>query len=54
MRSSQKELQLTDAIQKLIDWGGNVSAIHLNENDRVIDIGTADSYLETITKFKNA
>jgi len=54
IQSGQKELQLTDAIQKLIDWGGNVSAIHLNENDRVIDIGTADSYLETITKFKNA
>jgi len=54
IQSDQKELQLTDAIQKLIDWGGNVSAIHLNENDRVIDIGTADSYLETITKFKNA
>ena len=53
IRSSQKELQLTDAIQKLIDWGGNVSAIHLNENDHVIDIGTADSYLETIQKFKN-
>ena len=53
IRSGQKELQLTDAIQKLIDWGGNVSAIHLNENDRVIDIGTADSYLETIQKFKN-
>jgi UTP--glucose-1-phosphate uridylyltransferase len=53
IRSNQKELQLTDAIQKLIDWGGNVSAIHLNENDHVIDIGTADSYLETIQKFKN-
>jgi len=53
IRSGQKELQLTDAIQKLIDWGGNVSAIHLNENDHVIDIGTADSYLETIQKFKN-
>ena len=53
IRSGQKELQLTDAIQKLIDWGGNVSAIHLNENDHVIDIGTADSYLETIQKFTN-
>ena len=53
IQSGQKELQLTDAIQKLIDWGGNVSAIHLNENDHVIDIGTADSYLETIQKFKN-
>ena len=54
IRGKQKELQLTDAIQKLIDWGGNVSAIILNENDRVVEIGTADSYLETITKFKNA
>ena len=53
IRGKQKELQLTDAIQKLIDWGGNVSAIILNENDRVVEIGTADSYLETITKFKN-
>ena len=53
IQSGQKELQLTDAIQKLIDWGGNVSAIHLNENDHVIDIGTTDSYLETIQKFKN-
>ena len=52
IRSGQKELQLTDAIQKLIDWGGNVSAILLNENDSVIDIGTADSYLETTKKFK--
>ena len=54
IRNDQKELQLTDAIQKLIDFGGNVSAILLDKNDPVIDIGTADSYLETIKKFKNA
>ena len=52
IRNDQKELQLTDAIQKLIDFGGNVSAILLNENNSVIDIGTADSYLETTKKFK--
>ena len=52
IQDNQKELQLTDAIQKLIDWGGNVSAILLNESNIVIDIGTADSYLETIQKFK--
>tara|TARA_Y100000310_G_scaffold339365_1_gene431820 strand:- start:2536 stop:3372 length:837 start_codon:yes stop_codon:yes gene_type:complete len=52
IQSDQKELQLTDAIQQLIDWGGNVSAIMLDESDIVIDIGTADSYLETIQKFK--
>ena len=51
-QNDQKELQLTDAIQKLIDFGGNISAILLNENDSVIDIGTADSYLETTKKFK--
>jgi len=32
----------------LRDWGGNVSAIILDEKDQVIDIGTAESYLETI------
>ena len=52
IQNNQKELQLTDAIQKLIDWGGSVSAILLNESNVVIDIGTADSYLETIQKFK--
>ena len=51
-QNDQKELQLTDAIQKLIDFGGNISAILLNENDSVIDIGTADSYLETTKNFK--
>ena len=51
-KNDQKELQLTDAIQKLIDFGGNISAILLNENNSVIDIGTADSYLETTKNFK--
>ena len=51
-QNDQKELQLTDAIQKLIDFGGNISAILLNENNSVIDIGTADSYLETTKNFK--
>jgi len=41
---------LTSGIQKLIDWGGNVSAIILDEEDQVIDIGTAESYIETIIK----
>ena len=52
IKSDKKELQLTSGIQKLIDWGGNVSAIILDDDDEVIDIGTADSYLETIMKFK--
>lgn len=52
VKSDKKELQLTSGIQKLIDWGGNVSGIILDEKDNVIDIGTGNSYLDTITKFK--
>jgi len=51
VKNGGKELQLTSGIQKLIDWGGNVSAIILDEKDQVIDIGTAESYLETIIHF---
>ena len=52
IKPNKTELQLTSGIQKLIDWGGNVSAIILDEKDQVIDIGTADSYLETIIRYK--
>ena len=52
MKPKKTELQLTSGIQKLIDWGGNVSAIILDNKDEVIDIGTGESYLNTITKFK--
>jgi len=47
-----KELQLTDGIQKLIERGGKVHAIIMNKKDRVIDIGTAESYLENIREFQ--
>jgi len=50
VKKNKKELQLTNGIQKLIDWGGNISAIILDEKDQVIDIGTADSYLDTIIR----
>jgi len=52
IKPNKTELQLTSGIQKLIDWGGNVSAIILDEKDQVIDIGTAESYLETIIRYK--
>ncbi len=52
IKPKKTELQLTSGIQKLIDWGGNVSAIILDNKDEVIDIGTGESYLNTITKFK--
>ena len=45
----KKEVQLTDGIQKLIEWGGKINAIVMNKNDVVIDIGTAESYLENIS-----
>ena len=49
---NRKEIQLTDGIQKLIERGGKINAIIMNKNDAVIDIGTAESYLENIKKFK--
>ena len=52
IKHGNKELQLTDAIQKLIDWGGNVQAILLNEKMTVIDVGTAESYLESLQNFQ--
>ena len=52
IKPKETELQLTSGIQKLIDWGGNVSAIVLDDKDEVIDIGTGESYLNTIIKFK--
>lgn len=40
------EIQLTDAIQKLIDWGLNVNAIKLNDGDIRLDIGTPETFWE--------
>lgn len=40
------EVQLTDGIQKLIDWGFNVQAIKLNDDDIRLDIGTPETYWE--------
>ena len=50
LKKGRKELQLTDAIQQLIKWKGNITALILDKNDTVIDVGTAESYLETILK----
>lgn len=47
IRQGKNELQLTDAIQKLIERGGKIHAIMMDKNDKVIDVGTAESYLET-------
>ena len=48
IKPKKGELQLTDGIQHLIENGGKIHAIMMNENDRVIDIGTPESYLENL------
>jgi UTP--glucose-1-phosphate uridylyltransferase len=42
------EIQLTDAIQKLIDWGLNVYAVKLDKSYAHIDIGSPERYWEAL------
>jgi UTP--glucose-1-phosphate uridylyltransferase len=42
------EIELTDAIQKIIDWGFEVRAVKLRESDKVLDIGTPETYREAL------
>ncbi len=42
------EIQLTDGIQKLIDWGLKVYAIELHPEDVRLDIGNPESYWEAL------
>ncbi len=44
----RKELQLTDAIQTVIDNGGNVCALMMRDDDIRLDIGTPENYLESV------
>jgi len=43
------EIQLTDAIQKLIDWGLSVYAVKLNQGQIRIDIGSPETYWEALS-----
>ncbi|MCP8309300.1 MAG: hypothetical protein H3Z53_02275 [archaeon] len=43
------EIQLTDGIQKLIEWGLKVNAIKLKEDEIRLDIGTAETYWEALS-----
>jgi UTP--glucose-1-phosphate uridylyltransferase len=45
-----KEIQLTDAIQGLIDSGEKATAFLLDQNDVVFDVGTPHSYWEALKK----
>ena len=42
------EIQLTDGIQKLIDWGLGVHAVKLNPRDIRLDIGTIETYWDAL------
>jgi UTP--glucose-1-phosphate uridylyltransferase len=42
------EIQLTDAIQELIEEGQRVQAVRLNRRDFRLDIGTPETYWETL------
>jgi UTP--glucose-1-phosphate uridylyltransferase len=42
------EAQLTDAIQKLIDWGLNVYAVRLDENYAHLDVGSPERYWDAL------
>lgn len=43
-----RELQLTDAVQKLIDEGGSVCAVELKDEDLRLDVGNPISYWEAL------
>ena len=42
------EIQLTDAIQKLIEWGLNVYAVKLDKSYSHLDIGSPERYWEAL------
>jgi len=42
------EIQLTDAIQKLISWGLKVQYVLLNKDDARLDIGNPESYYDAL------
>ncbi|MBM1154839.1 hypothetical protein DRN94_003070, partial [archaeon] len=44
------EIQLTDAIQRLIDQGLRVAAVPLQENEFRLDIGTTETYWHALRK----
>jgi len=49
------EIQLTDAIQGLLDSGHKVQAVSLNADDLRLDIGTPETYWEAVgSSYRNA
>ena len=44
----RNELQLTDAIQQIIEWNGVVNAIKFQRPDDCIDVGTPENYFRSL------
>ena len=42
------EIQLTDAIQRLLEWGRSVGAIQLSDDEIRLDVGTPETYSEAL------
>ena len=42
------EVELTDAVELLINWRRNVYALKLHRGERRIDVGSPETYLETL------
>jgi UTP-glucose-1-phosphate uridylyltransferase len=47
------EIQLTDGIQKLIDWDLNVIAVKMNKDYVHIDVGSPERYWEALSLSHN-
>jgi len=43
------EVQLTDAIQRLVEWDLNVYAVKLNQNHVKLDIGSPETYWQALS-----
>ncbi len=43
------EIQLTDAIQRLIEWNLNVYAVQLSSSDVRLDVGGPETYWEALS-----
>ena len=44
----KNELQLTDGIQKLLEWNNNGFAIKFKNSNDCIDIGTPENYFQAL------
>jgi len=51
--NSNGEIELTDAIQYLIDWGYTVYALEVNKCEKLVDIGRPEEYIRSIQLLSN-